>query len=113
MRYHMLQSTAMTAIVTALQKGVPAEDLKDMVEAAAAALQAAAEQDRVKATPNTLLLSAPPALKAEASTPAAAPLDAVMAQEVCCRPCTWIGHPTEVSLTMQCCISSSGSIFLA
>ncbi len=82
----LLQSTAMTAIVIALRKGIPAEDLKGMVEAAAAALAAAAEQATAKASP-TALLMAPPSLKAEASTPIAAPLDA-LAQEVCHCPCS-------------------------
>ncbi len=72
----------MTAIVTALRKGILAEDLKGMVEAAAAALEAAAKQSNTGASPRVLLIG-PPALKAEASTPVAAPLDAAMAQEVC------------------------------
>ena len=77
----------MTAIVTALRKGISAEDLTGMVDAAATALEAAAgEQDSAKASP-TVLLIAPAALKAEASTPVAAPLNAATAQEVCHCPC--------------------------
>lgn len=102
----------MTAIVTALREGVPAEDLRGMLEAAAAALEAAAGQDRARAAPTTLLLG-PPTFKAETSTPVAAPLDAVMAQEVCCNPCTWTGQSGWGGTTMQRCISSSGSISLA
>ena len=84
LRFPVVQSAAMMAIVTALRKGVPAEDLKGMVDAAASALEAATEQTKAGPSPAGMP-TAPLALKAEDSKPGAPP-EAVVAQEVCVHP---------------------------
>ena len=74
----------MMAIVTALRKGVPAEDLKGMVDAAASALEAATAQTKAGPSPASLPM-APLALKADESNPGAPP-EALVAQEVYIHP---------------------------
>lgn len=81
----VVQSAAMSAIVTALRKGVFIEDLRAMMEAAAAALEAAAEQEAAKpsgkATPAARRRATPAADDQEA-----APVAIEVAQEVCILP---------------------------
>lgn len=72
-----MQGAAMAAIVAALRKGLAPEDLKGMVEAAAAALEAAAELGAAQPS------AAGRGRKAASGAQEPARLQLELAQEVC------------------------------